>query len=121
MLPALWFRLPLPASKDPCDCTGPTEPNNPGKSPQLRNPHLITSAKSLLPRKATWSQAPEIGLWISLGTIILPASPSLGRIYIQKTKIMASGPTISWEIDGETVETVSVTTCSDFGAQKNKV
>ena len=27
--------------------------------------------------------------------------------YIQKTKIMASGPITSWEIDGETVETVS--------------
>ena len=26
---------------------------------------------------------------------------------IQKTKIMASGPTTSWEIDGETVETVA--------------
>ena len=26
---------------------------------------------------------------------------------IQKTKIIASGPTTSWEIDGETVETVS--------------
>ena len=26
---------------------------------------------------------------------------------IQKTKIMASGPFTSWEIDGETVETVS--------------
>ena len=29
------------------------------------------------------------------------------KLYTQKTKIMASGPTISWEIDGETVETVS--------------
>ena len=29
------------------------------------------------------------------------------EINIQKTKIMASGPIISWEIDGETVETVS--------------
>ena len=28
------------------------------------------------------------------------------KINIQKTKIMASGPTTSWEIDGETVETV---------------
>ena len=28
-------------------------------------------------------------------------------LYIQKTKIMASGPITSWEIDGETVETVS--------------
>ena len=28
------------------------------------------------------------------------------NLNIQKTKIMASGPIISWEIDGETVETV---------------
>ena len=26
---------------------------------------------------------------------------------VQKTKIMASGPTSSWQIDGETVETVA--------------
>ena len=29
------------------------------------------------------------------------------KLSIQKTKIMASGPITSWEIDGETVETVS--------------
>ena len=29
------------------------------------------------------------------------------KLYIQKTKIMASGPITSWELDGETVETVS--------------
>ena len=29
------------------------------------------------------------------------------KLSIQKTKIMASGPMTSWEIDGETVETVS--------------
>ena len=29
------------------------------------------------------------------------------KLNIPKTKIMASGPIISWEIDGETVETVS--------------
>ena len=29
------------------------------------------------------------------------------KLNIQKTKIMASGPISSWEIDGETVETVS--------------
>ena len=35
-------------------------------------------------------------------------SEKLGlKLNIQKTKIMASGPTTSWEIDGETVETVS--------------
>ena len=29
------------------------------------------------------------------------------KLNIQKTKIMASSPTISWKIDGETVETVA--------------
>ena len=29
------------------------------------------------------------------------------KLSIQKTKIMASGPIISWQIDGETVETAS--------------
>ena len=30
------------------------------------------------------------------------------KLNIQKTKIMASGPIISWQIDGETMETVRV-------------
>ena len=30
------------------------------------------------------------------------------KLNIQKTKIMSSGPITSWQIDGETVETVSV-------------
>ena len=34
------------------------------------------------------------------------------KLNIQKTKIMASGPITSWEIDGETVETMSD---SNFG------
>ena len=29
------------------------------------------------------------------------------KLNIQKTKIMTSGPTTSWQIDGETVETVA--------------
>ena len=37
------------------------------------------------------------------------------KLNIQKTKIMASGPITSWEIDGETVETVSDFT---FGGSK---
>ena len=44
------------------------------------------------------------------------------KLNIQKTKIMASGPIISWDIDGETVETVSdfilggskITACGDY-------
>ena len=37
------------------------------------------------------------------------------KLNIQKTKIMASGPITSWEIDGETMETV---TDFIFGAPK---
>ena len=33
------------------------------------------------------------------------------KLNIQKTKIMASGPIISWQIDGETVETVADFIC----------
>ena len=33
------------------------------------------------------------------------------KLNIQKMKIMASGPNASWEIDGETVETVSDFIC----------
>ena len=29
------------------------------------------------------------------------------KLHIQKTKIMTSGPITSWQIDGETVETVA--------------
>ena len=44
------------------------------------------------------------------------------KLNIQKTKIMSSGPITSWEIDGETVETVSdfifggskITTAGDY-------
>ena len=38
------------------------------------------------------------------------------KLNIQKTKIMASVPIISWEIDGETVQTVADFT---FGAPKS--
>ena len=38
------------------------------------------------------------------------------KLNIQKTKIMASGPITSWEIDGETVETVS-----DFNFSTSKI
>ena len=56
-------------------------------------------------------------------------SEKLGlKLNIQKTKIMASGPITSWEIDGVTVETVSdfifwgskITADGDFTAMKLK-
>ena len=40
---------------------------------------------------ASWEESEKFGL----------------KLNIQKTKIMASGPITSWEIDGKTVETVS--------------
>ena len=44
----------------------------------------------------------------SLLTKVKEESEKVGlKFNIQKTKIMASGPITSWQIDGETVETVS--------------
>ena len=44
----------------------------------------------------------------SLLTKVKVESENVGlKLNIQKTKIMASGPIISWEVDGETMETVS--------------
>ena len=44
----------------------------------------------------------------SLSMKVKEESEKVGlKLNIQKTKIMASGPIISWQIDGETVETVS--------------
>uniref|UniRef100_A0AC11DSM5 Uncharacterized protein n=2 Tax=Ovis aries TaxID=9940 RepID=A0AC11DSM5_SHEEP len=44
----------------------------------------------------------------SLLMIVKEVSEKVGlKLNMQKTKIMASGPITSWEIDGETVETVS--------------
>ena len=45
--------------------------------------------------KASWQKVKEESEKVGL------------KLNIQKTKIMASGPITSWEIDGETVETVS--------------
>ena len=50
----------------------------------------------------------------SLLTKVKVESEKVGLKLNQKTKIMASGPITSWEIDGETVETVS-----DFGLQNH--
>ena len=45
---------------------------------------------------------------LSLSVKMKEESEKVGlKLNIQKTKIMVSGPITSWEIDGETVETVS--------------
>ena len=48
------------------------------------------------------------------------------KLNIQKTKIIASGPITSWEIDGVTTETVTdflsaITICSDLEPKKHKI
>ena len=40
------------------------------------------------------------------------------KLNIQKTKIMASGPITSWEIDGETVETRRPGVLQSMGSQR---
>ena len=46
--------------------------------------------------------------WKSLLMKVQEESENAGlKLNIQKTKIMASGPIIPWQIDGETVETVA--------------
>ena len=53
----------------------------------------------------------------SLLTKVKEESEKVGlKLNIQKIKVMASGPITSWQIDGETVETV--TDCI-FGCSKN--
>ena len=54
------------------------------------------------------SRAEETGRLQSMRMKVKEESEKVGlKLNIQKTKIMASGPTTSQQIDGETVETVS--------------
>ena len=49
-----------------------------------------------------------MSVFLILAILVKVESEKVGlKLNIQKTKIMASGPITSWEIDGETVETVS--------------
>ena len=42
-----------------------------------------------------------------LKSLLMKVKEESEKVSLKKTKIMASGPITSWEIDGETVETVS--------------
>ena len=60
-------------------------------------------ANTLLCGKTVFSVLPSLKFLMKVRV----ESEKVGlKLNIQKTKIMASGPTTSWEIDGETVETV---------------
>ena len=74
----------------------------------------ITSDMEMTP--PLWQKVKK-NLLMSLLMKVKMESEKVGsKLNIQKTKIMASGPIISWEIDGETVETV---TDFIFGASKS--
>ena len=62
----------------------------------------ITSDMQMTP--PLWQSEEELkSLWMK----VKEESGKVGlKLNIQKTKFMASGPITSWEIDGETVETV---------------
>ena len=70
-------------------------------------------------RQEYWSGVPLPSLEKELKSLFMrekEESEKVGlKLNIQKTKIMASGPIGSWEIDGKTVETVSDFT---FGGSK---
>ena len=46
-------------------------------------------------------------LWLTIQDPVLYSTKASLKLNIQKTKIMASGPITSWQIDGETMETVT--------------
>ena len=46
-------------------------------------------------------------MYVTESVCCIPETNTTLKLNIQKMKIMASGPITSWEIDGETVETVS--------------
>src|SRR5574341_1386458 len=49
----------------------------------------------------------KAGIWTDICKVKVESEKVGLKLNIQKTKIMASSPTTSWEIDGETVKTVS--------------
>ena len=71
------------------------------------------SLSMVFSRQEYWNGVPLsspkfIYLYIINPLLFIVESEKVGlKLNIQKTKIMASGPITSWEIDGETVETVS--------------
>ena len=69
--------------------------------------------QSRLPREISITSDMQITppLWQKLKSLLMKVkeeSEKVGlKLNIQKTEIMASGPITSWEIDGETVETLT--------------
>ena len=70
-------------------------------------PLVMYGCESWTVKKAERQRIDAFELWCWRSLLMKVKEESEIKLNIQKTKIMASGPIISWEIDGETVETVS--------------
>ena len=68
---------------------------------------LITSDMEMTPLDTTLMAESEEELKSLLMKVKEESGKAGLKLNIQKTKIMATGPIISWQIDGETVETVT--------------
>ena len=67
----------------------------------------MANHSGILALRIPWTEEPG-GLHNNIDRQLLHESEKNGlKFNIQKTKIMASSPTISWQIDGETMETVT--------------
>ena len=69
--------------------------------------HGVTKSKTQLSDFTTLMAESEEELKSLLMKVKEESQKADLKVNIQKTKILASGPITSWEIDGETVETVS--------------
>ena len=67
------------------------------------NPDTYFTSRSQSPRPPLYECKDRVVQPCMLGSFPLTWKMSTNNINIQKTKIMASGPITSWEIDGETV------------------
>ena len=75
----------------------------PSASPTESKSMFFTSVSLLLPDDTTFMAESEEELKSLLMKVKVESEKVGLKLNIQKTKIMASGPTTSWEIDGETV------------------
>ena len=67
---------------------------------------LFKGVENLVPHKNLHVDIFRAALYLLMKVKVETENVGL-RLNIQKMKIMASGPVTSWEIDGETVETVA--------------
>ena len=75
---------------------------------QFLNTSCYCSVAKLCPTFVTpWTAAHQASLSFTISRSLLKVRSTGLKLSIQKTKVVASGPSTSWQIDGETMETVT--------------